>query len=389
MAFSPPSRHAHRLAALAAPMLALAFSLSISLHPHVHVHAQAVPASAPNATPPAANPADPPPPVNPTQIFLGDTKRFTRFGGWGSVGAGIGRYGFARTTLVMLPPVQKELDLSEEQLQKIRDWLETMRKKGEDLGRNLRDQAQQNGQNLDPAAQANVPIPVRMLQFTTMMNQISNLARENEAGLARILTKPQRQRLDEISLQMEGISAILRPDIADRVNLSPAQRERIALLLAQSQNQQLAVWIEQSVAMAAQRGSRSQPPAKGSKPDQSAPPSAPSPKAATPRPNQNLDDHDDNLPPPPPAAGPNPADPARAERFRQFQTQFTSLREKTDLLQDRTTREVLKLLTSRQRSTLDKLFGEPFDPQSLNNLSRPAPNPATSNSPQISRSDPE
>ncbi|HWP30549.1 MAG TPA: hypothetical protein VNK96_02315 [Fimbriimonadales bacterium] len=48
-----------------------------------------------------------------------------------------------------------------------------------------------------------------------------------EGIIKEVLTPQQIKRLEEISLQLEGPRALLRPEIADKVGLSPQQREKI------------------------------------------------------------------------------------------------------------------------------------------------------------------
>lgn len=65
---------------------------------------------------------------------------------------------------------------------------------------------------------------------------------DNERALARILDQRQRARMHQIVLQAEGPLAIIRPAVADKLNLDPDQIAAIQTLMAQwqqSQNQVL------------------------------------------------------------------------------------------------------------------------------------------------------
>ncbi len=292
--------------------------------------------------------------VEPRVGFLGDTSRFTRAGGWGSLGGAMGQWGVAKSMLVMLPPVQEELALTDEQKQQLKDWNQQMRTRGEEWGRGLREQ-----EGGDPFAQQNVPITARMQQFMGFMSQVSVLLKENEAGVSRILDSDQRRRLGQISYQMEGVGALLRPEVMRAVNLSPSQQIRINQVIARSRTVQMTTWMTQMMSMSAQRDNR-QPggPQQGGR----VPPQAPGGASAK------------RVPPATGPAGENTprlTDEQRAERAIAFQKQFETTRNRNDELQEQTAIEVIKVLTARQRKTFDKILGEPFDPAKVNTMGRP------------------
>lgn len=247
------------------------------------------------------------------QGLLGDPSRFSRFGGWGGMGGAMGQWGLSKSMLIMMPPVQEELELTDEQKQKLRDWMEQMRTRGEEMGQAMR---QEFG---DDFRQADVPLARRVMTITRVMGQLGGMLQENEAGINRILEADQRKRLTQVALQMEGISALGKPEVSRALNLSPTQSLRIQELLNQSRSSQLMSWLQQMPAMA-QRG-RS-------------------------------------------ARNDDPA--ARQQRRQEATKQFEALRSRSDSIQEQTTIQVLKVLTIRQRKRFDEILGEPFDPGRIN-----------------------
>lgn len=287
---------------------------------------------------------------SPPGIF-GDPKRFTKLGGWGSIGGSMGQMGMARSALIMMPPVQEELKLTEAQKKQIREWLEGMRKSGEEMGKAMREQAG------DPSQQENTPIAARIFQFTRMLDQVSSLLRENENGLAKILDKSQRTRLSQVALQMEGIAAVTKPEVAKAINLSPDQQELIQQIIAQSRLMQMTSWMEQGIRMNSRFRER---PVAGAAPSGRRPTEkdAGAARAAV-------------------KADPDDEDQVRAEQAKAMRKEFESMRARTDTIQERTVLQIVKTLTLRQREKFVKLLGEPFDPSQVNTMGRPGGRPTS------------
>jgi hypothetical protein len=269
--------------------------------------------------------------------FFGDTKKFTRLGGWGSFGNAMGQFGFAKTTLIMMPPVQEELKLTDDQKKKIREWQEGLRKKGEEMGRAMREK---NGPDPFKAAE-NQPITARIGQFTSMMNQVGSFLKENENGLAKILNAPQRKRLSQISLQMEGITALTKPEIVEALGMVDEEVEQVQQILNQSRAQQTAAWIGSMMSM--------RPP----RPNPSAA-SASDPKAKAGEP-----------------ANPEVEAKARAAREKAMKQNFETMRDRTDQIQNQAVKQISEVLSKAQRAKFESLMGPPFDPKKINNLGGP------------------
>jgi Spy/CpxP family protein refolding chaperone len=313
--------------------------------------------AAPDPSKPAPDAkTDPTPSETPRPTLFGDPARFNRFSGWGSIGGAMGQWGLAKSALIMMPPVQEELKLTDEQKQKLRDWTESMQKRGQEFGRNLRDQRREQGEDADPFQNPNVPVTTRIERFTGLMSQVGQLLQENESGINKILDKAQRKRLTQISLQMEGVNALVRPDVVKAVNLSPTQQVEVERRIAISRNAQMTVWITQMSLMAARRGAAPRPEAESSRPGGRLLNARPDQKSANP-------DDSDQTPQPPLTEAERKA---RQQRQNEARKEFESIRDRTDAIQEQAVTAVLKVLTRRQRATFEKLLGEPFDPSQVN-----------------------
>jgi hypothetical protein len=263
---------------------------------------------------------------------LGDTARFTRMGGWGGMGSGMAQFGMAKAMLLMTPAVQKELKLTDGQIKSLKDWGDGLRKRGESM---FRRQAQ-GGNAGDPNAPADrppgppdgpPPNPMAMIEM------ISSITREGESGLAKILDKKQLTRLNQIALQMEGVAALARPEVAEAIYLSPEQVEQIQEILNDAKAQQIGNFVRQGFAMRGRPGAN--------------------PDAAKTQPGEAKPD--------------DPEDQAKrrqAQRER-MRTEFTKFRDSSDQIHDATTAKILRVLDKKQRGRFEKLLGEPFDPSKL------------------------
>jgi hypothetical protein len=318
---------------MTAPLQRLALGLALAV--------SAAPAIAQSPTDAGESKAGPRPGggMNP----LGDTARFTRMGGWGGMGSGMAQFGMAKTMLLMTPAVQKELKLSENQLKDLREWGDGLRKRGESM---FRRQAQ-GGNAGDPNAPAGAPAglpgappdggpppnPMAMIEL------ISTITREGESGLAKILDKRQLARLNQIALQMEGIAALARTEVAEANYLSPEQVAEIQEILNDAKGQQIGNFLRQGFAM---RGRRD----------------------ANPGPQK------------PQSGEAKPDDPEAQARRRQaererMRTEFTKFRDSSDRIHDATTAKILRVLDKKQRARFEKLLGEPFDPSKLGGFGGP------------------
>ena len=127
-------------------------------------------------------------------------------------------------TLLPLPPIQKELKLTERQKAAIQKLVQAQSQQGRVFGQQRRE--------LMMAARMSGMMP----DLGELQAQEAALQQEGEAGFAAILTKAeQRRRLNQIALQLQGPLAVARPEIAEKLNLSPGQQADIEALMMERQ----------------------------------------------------------------------------------------------------------------------------------------------------------
>ncbi|HEY2159470.1 MAG TPA: hypothetical protein VGH33_27840 [Isosphaeraceae bacterium] len=269
---------------------------------------------------------------------LGDPSRFTRMGGWGGLGSGMAQFGLGKAMLLSTPAVQKELKLSDEQKKALKEWEDGLRKRGETMFRRQAQAAEPADANnpgqpgeAAQAQQGGPPNPLAMLEMVT------TLVREGESSLAKVLDKRQLARLNQIALQMEGVAALARPEVAEAIYLSPEQVAEIQEILNGAKGQQMGLFVRQGLAMRDRRD---------------AAPDAAKPQSAVARPDETKDDPEAQ------------AKRRQAQRER-MRAEFTRFRDSSDQIQDAATAKILRVLDKTQRGRFEKLLGEPFDPAKL------------------------
>ncbi len=127
------------------------------------------------------------------------------FGGRGMMGGGGG------LNLLTNSGVQKELKLSDEQIEKAKkaqtEMSEKMREKFSEL------------QNLDAGE--------RQQKMQTVMKEMNDETKKVASG---ILTADQTKRFDQISLQVQGFQAFNSPDIQKKLGITDEQKEKLQTL---------------------------------------------------------------------------------------------------------------------------------------------------------------
>ncbi|GBC98168.1 hypothetical protein HRbin17_00665 [bacterium HR17] len=130
-----------------------------------------------------------------------------------------GRFGMGGPMLMVgllrNPQVQQELKLTDQQRQQLEQlgekWRETMR--------GLRD----------------LPPEERRQKFQAMQGEV-------EKQLATVLNEQQMKRLRQIALQVEGYTALERPDIAKQIGVTEEQQRKIRDILRQAAEKRRAVF---------------------------------------------------------------------------------------------------------------------------------------------------
>lgn len=111
--------------------------------------------------------------------------------------------GAVQIILLRQADVHKDLKLTPAEIKKIDDFADKQWAKAQEIGR--------EGE------------PERDREFAEM-------TKENERFIDGVLTKPQRQRLDEITLQVAGLLWVTRPGVASKLELTDEQKQKAAQL---------------------------------------------------------------------------------------------------------------------------------------------------------------
>lgn len=122
--------------------------------------------------------------------------------------------------LVREAPVQKELKLTSKQTAQLKESIAELDVKRRELI--------QNSMPGLPGPNGGGQAPPGNRQIVA--SSADPLAAESEQAIAEILEPRQMTRLRQIALQQEGLIAVAREEIADKINLSIPQREAIAAI---------------------------------------------------------------------------------------------------------------------------------------------------------------
>jgi hypothetical protein len=218
--------------------------------------------------------------------------------------------------LIQRAPVQKELKLTEEQKARIA-------RLDEQLNQQRRDEASRISQGARGVS-----------SMGAVQEMIAARRTKDEAELARLLEPGQRGRLQQIALQIEGPMAVARPEVAEKLNMSPEQREVIAAKIAEYNAARQALWQSQLDRLEhAPRAVR--------------PPKAPDKPAKT------------------AAVSPEEKEKARAKDKDALAARLRSMSEESARLHEEAVRQIGKEMTRRQKDAFNRMLGEPFDLTSL------------------------
>jgi len=121
--------------------------------------------------------------------------------------------------LLMMPEVQKEINLTEQQKQQLQQLMAEQREQMMPLMQQMRDATPEQRQKL--------------------MEQVMQ---KWDQALGKVLQPEQKARLRELQLQAEGASALARPDVAKELNLNDEQKRKISDILAQYRQKQRQLW---------------------------------------------------------------------------------------------------------------------------------------------------
>lgn len=132
-------------------------------------------------------------------------------GGAGGFGGGFGGGAGGKVGLVQNPQVQQELKLTDEQKSKVSEIATRVREAGPQRGQGG---GQGDREQIRERAQA-----------------LARVVADEEKKLDEILNDEQKTRLEQISLQVTGVRAINRDDVASKLGLSDEQKEKVQAAL--------------------------------------------------------------------------------------------------------------------------------------------------------------
>ena len=144
-----------------------------------------------------------------------------RFGGPGLMGGPV--------QLLMAPPVQEELELSDEQIEQIEPIGETLRAA---MMERLRDQGG-GATNLSPEE--------RRSRFEEISRELNHRSMEE---LKDVLSAEQMSRLQQIEIQQSGVLAFDQPAVTEKLKLSDEQAGKIETILTSYRQEARAIMEE-------------------------------------------------------------------------------------------------------------------------------------------------
>jgi Spy/CpxP family protein refolding chaperone len=262
------------------------------------------------------------------------------FGGFGGPG---GPGGGGSAMLLNMTPIQKELKLTEAQKTKLKKLNTAVANKRQQAF----NQAREEG-NFDPQA---------------MRKVMEAVQKQQEQGIAGILNKTQKSRLEEIELQREGIFAISREPIAGKLKLTADQTTQVKQAMEEMQT-------AMREAMPAPPGGgrgffgRGRRGANGQGDNGAQDQNDIRADGATDDGGQGNPGDDDNGPGGrrgrfggPPGGGPG------GPNFNpeQMRARFEEMRQKMEKIRTDATTKLTQVLTPEQKSSFEKLKGKPFD----------------------------
>ena len=186
-------------------------------------------------------------------------------------------------------------------------------------------------------------------RFAQMREAMNELQTGSEQALAKILDRGQYSRIKQIQLQMEGIPALLRPDMAEKLSISEEQAEEIQGLLRegrQSARENGRAYFEIMREAVPDQGNNAQ-------------------NANNPQNGQNGQNAGNNGRGG--RNGPNMRDPAVQAAVKSFmdkpatKAKLEEMKSQNDKLQNQLVASVNRILSRRQATAYKKMLGPAFD----------------------------
>ena len=137
--------------------------------------------------------------------------------GGGRQGGGMQQAG--PTQLLRSKTVQEALDISEEQLEKLKAW-----------GEKFQSESREKMQEL----MKDIPRDQMREKFGEIQEKMNE---EMEKGLSKVLTEKQMTRLHEIEMQLQGTAALSMKKVQEKLALSDEQKEKLTDLGEQARTE--------------------------------------------------------------------------------------------------------------------------------------------------------
>lgn len=156
--------------------------------------------------------------------------------GYSFLGPGLRLETWPAAVLLNSLAVQKELKITPEQLEKVRQGRLDLSKELARRNDELQVKIRQYRESRDALGLPREPETERALVREHGQAQSTLLERSTSAGLDA-LDRRQRSRLEQIRLQADGPLALARPDLQERLNIGPDQAELIESIVAEGRNE--------------------------------------------------------------------------------------------------------------------------------------------------------
>jgi Spy/CpxP family protein refolding chaperone len=246
--------------------------------------------------------------------------------------------------LLKMPAVQKDIKLSPAQLKQLKALQEKATQAYKENNEKSQALLAQLNENSDPEE-----VQALRQQSRLSMREIS--AQVDQANLA-LLDRNQRERLNQLRLQLEGPLAFIDPPLQERLNLSPEQLDQIGEVIVQGREQ---------LSQIRERGQQTL--SRGFLPKSEDIPAGS--KEAKPARKPSLKNED--VPPRPEEVKTPKAQDGRTVRMIDpskidgLRSSLNDLSKQADQNRGAMILRIEKILTKRQRATYQKLLGAPFD----------------------------
>jgi hypothetical protein len=241
--------------------------------------------------------------------------------------------------------------------------------------------AEQQAQQAQVQARAN---NAQAQGWQMMREAMGQLQQESEGSLARVLEKNQVKRLKEVQLQVEGPFAVLRPEIAEKLELGEdqiAQIEEIQNASNEARRQTFAANRDVFAGFRKSQQGNNQPGANPADTNAPADPAQNGNNAAGGGNGRGRNGRGANARGGPGGNGPGGRGNFDPEAFRKYMEQpdvkakMDQARKQQDQIRDQAYAQVYRVLDRRQSAAFKRMLGKPFDVDSVLGgfLRRPGP----------------